>query len=93
VLFDLRTPFQRRLGHHVLTTENQQVEYEEVQRLALDAILERAEGRPPGFIERHHFEVEDRLVRELKRAPPRGPDTERSSPCQCVNAVGPCHRS
>jgi hypothetical protein len=63
VLFDQCAPFDQRLGHYVTTTEDQQVEYEEVQRQAMAMVLERVERRPAISIERHDLAVEDRLVR------------------------------
>jgi hypothetical protein len=59
VLFDQRPPFRQRLGHHITTTEEQQVEYEVVQRQARTMILERIEGRPAFFVERDDLAVED----------------------------------
>jgi hypothetical protein len=41
VLFDLGSLLDQRLSHHVKTTEDQLVEYEEMQRLAMAAMLER----------------------------------------------------
>ena len=62
MLFDQRAPFDQRFAHHVTTTEDQQVEYEQVHRQARTMILERIKGRPAFFIERNDLAVEERLV-------------------------------
>ncbi len=62
MLFDQRAPFDQRLSHHISTAEDQQVEDEEVQRLAMTAILERIEAWPTRLIERHDLAVDDRLT-------------------------------